>query len=648
MEDGVITNSDAQAVVDAYNSYTEISPSGTGLRVFSIGNAPEGDIGNHEKHVELYGGDPRFATITGHVFEERSTVRAVPDDVVAKIYNTYRVEKARRADYFRPPLLLDNSELPNLELIGLPLKNIGWLLNGFEDSRDRSKDVQATTKCFYERGLTDAQILTLLHECEGSMAVALDHRKQNYDKASAYLWAHCLDARHAAAHEGFGQADAPDNVDAVDPIHSFLKRYVYVELGERVCDLRKQPENSIVKLTEFKNSTANIRHTVPAPTKADPDREKLEPVHAPWRVHPNRKSVYDVAYKPSIRQRLFRDEHGLQWLNSFHLPEHKGTDVGGGLDVFLRHMEYLLPIDSERKWFIDWLAFIIQRPQPRCKVTPLHVAALHGTGRGWVVELIRKLLGHWNCSKTKMDALCGDGNAGQFNEYLHHSVFCTVEEAKEGDKRWSVSDKIRDTLTETTLPINIKHQRNSTQEVFTNFFMMTNHRDALVIAPHDRRMQVLTGPDELQNSDYYDRLYVWLTGGGPAQLFRWLNVRDIAEFDWRRSTDTPARRWMVASNRSGTEELFWAVKDNLPAPGLTKMQFMEAMRIVSEDGVFASINDRELTKLLRDHAEDKRQIKVEKQTVLQVWIFDKALRKSSRETNTTLREGVLNCGLQFK
>lgn len=184
---------------------------------------------------------------------------------------------------------------------------------------------------------------------------------------------------------------------------------------------------------------------------------------------------------------------------------------------------------------------------------------------------------------------------------------CFIEEAKEGGKRWAVSDKICGDLTENTLPINRKHIGEMTQDVFTNFFMMTNHRDALVLTDEDRRIQVLEGPSRLQSRAYYDRLYLWLRTDGPAALYHWLMARDISGFDWNRSIGTQARRWMIESNRSPTEELFWAVMGDLPAPGLTLDLFKKAMVEASDgDSFYTEINDRELIKLLQAHAVTKR------------------------------------------
>jgi putative DNA primase/helicase len=55
----------AQDIVSDLASYTEISPSGNGLRVFNTGTQ-EKDWNNHDVGIEVYGGnDARFLTVSG-------------------------------------------------------------------------------------------------------------------------------------------------------------------------------------------------------------------------------------------------------------------------------------------------------------------------------------------------------------------------------------------------------------------------------------------------------------------------------------------------------------------------------------------------------------------------------------------------------
>lgn len=395
----------------------------------------------------------------------------------------------------------------------------------------------------------------------------------------------------------------PENDEEKTPLEGFLKRYVFVEQGNLVCDLNKPPHCALSKLEEFRNATANIRHLVPAPTKSAPEREKLQPVHQAWLVDRNRKSAQGTCYDPS-KPFFFKDaQHGaLWWVNECHLPTFD-THAKGDTSLFREHMGYLFPAERERNWFIDWMAFNLQYPGRRCKVTPLHVSIAHGTGRGWLVELMGKLLGQWNCTKTKMHTLSGEGSSGAFQDYLDRSLFCAIEEVREGKGRYAISDKTRDVLESPYLEVNVKHGLKRTQAVFTNFFLMSNHPDALVLTKEDRRINVFSGPNAARDRQYYRRLYRWSETDGVAVLHRELMARDLADFDWQCSFETPARRQMICNARTETENLFHDFLEDPPCPVMTFQQIVRALVERSDGDVFDNnIEEGQLTKLLQHHA----------------------------------------------
>lgn len=389
----------------------------------------------------------------------------------------------------------------------------------------------------------------------------------------------------------------------------FLARYVFVETGNLVADMAKPPQYCLSKIDEFRNQTANIRHEVPAPTQAEPDKTKIAPVSNAWLVNPDRKSAQGGAYSP-YEERYYIDAWGNGWINTFYMPEFKDRD--GDISVFIEHMNYLFPCDTERKWFLDWMAFNVQRPGKRSKVTPLHVSVNHGTGRGWVVELLGLLLGRWNCTKTKMDVLSGEGNAGSYQEYLNQSLLCCVEEVKESSKRYGVSDRIRDILTEDELEVNIKFGAKKTQPVHTNFFFMSNHVDALVLTKEDRRVQVLGGPKLVREQAYYDRLYAWLVPGNVGALDAWLRARDISGFDWKRCTDTPGRQRMIAGNQTPTEVAFWDFVADVDRTAITYQGAVRRVQSFMEGGDFESIVDeKQILRLLKQYAVQHSQMKID-------------------------------------
>lgn len=76
VNDGFVSP-DAQDVIDSVGSYTELSPSGKGIRIICRGELPGKQINNHRLKRELYDGQKNsFLTITGQTFINNKIVSA--------------------------------------------------------------------------------------------------------------------------------------------------------------------------------------------------------------------------------------------------------------------------------------------------------------------------------------------------------------------------------------------------------------------------------------------------------------------------------------------------------------------------------------------------------------------------------------------
>lgn len=442
------------------------------------------------------------------------------------------------------------------------------------------------------------------------------------------------------------KGNASEAVPESDRVGAFIGRYLYVAGGDRVCDLQKPPHHCMFRLSEFKNLTANVRHEVPAPIASAPERTKVQAVHLSWLVHPDRKHAEGTRYAPG-KGRVLQDTHKLDWINTFYLETYPETQEEDKLKVVFDHFDYMFPVAEEREWFIDWVAFNLQKPERRCKVTPLHISVEHGTGRGWIVELMQTLLGHWNCTKTKMKTLSGDGGAGAFNDFLNDSLFCAVEEVREGRKRFEISDRIRDILTEDTLEINVKYGGKQTQPVYTNFFFMSNHPDAMVLSELDRRVMVLSGPKKPKSNRYYEKLYGFLEReDAVAQFYHWVLRRDLKKFNWQRAPMTPAKQAMIEYNYTDTERYFKAMLEDLPAYIMGKNQVVRAVTALSGGPFKANIDAAQIKKLMQHYAtrmegEDrKKQYRPTGGSLCTPWLFDGSVDRNERVTNEDINAAL--------
>lgn len=191
----------AQAIIGQARSYTELSPSGKGLRIFVRGTVPD-DWTNHDVGVEIYAGHQgRFLTVSGSRLKASvEVINAAPAGFLDGLFGKYGKPAAPKTDTpaTAMPDLMDELSLPGLDELGLHHKVKDFLSEGAADG-DRSRLVQAAGVALYAAGLNDEQVFSVLVSNPYVMEVALDHRRQDPERAMQYLWAeHCQKAKPKA------------------------------------------------------------------------------------------------------------------------------------------------------------------------------------------------------------------------------------------------------------------------------------------------------------------------------------------------------------------------------------------------------------------------------------------------------------------
>lgn len=191
----------AMEVVAQLASYTEISPSGNGLRILSFGEQPN-DWVNHEVGIEMYGGnEARFLTVTGeHLAGTPLEMRRPAEPVLQALEAQYAKER-RKADVIdlNMPEVLDELVLPDVASLDVPPATREFLIDGLH-SGDRSRALFTAALSLYATGLADDEVFSLLVSSPHAMEIALDHRRQDHDRALLYIWReHCCKGKARAA-----------------------------------------------------------------------------------------------------------------------------------------------------------------------------------------------------------------------------------------------------------------------------------------------------------------------------------------------------------------------------------------------------------------------------------------------------------------
>lgn len=239
----------AAEVVAQVASYTEISPSGNGLRIMVLGHVTN-DWNNHEIGIEVYGGnEARFLTVTGeHLPGAPLEVQAAPENVLQALESRYAKER-RRAEVIdlNMPDLVDELLLPSLSNLDLPYAARDFFETGATKA-DRSGELFAAAVALYSAGLQDDEVFSILAQNEHAMEIALDHRRQDHDRALLYLWReHCCKGKARATPRM--SADDFDDVSEPSPVGrdlSMVKEQRFRVLSASEFAQRK-PQRWIIK-----------------------------------------------------------------------------------------------------------------------------------------------------------------------------------------------------------------------------------------------------------------------------------------------------------------------------------------------------------------------------------------------------------------
>ena len=218
---------------------------------------------------------------------------------------------------------------------------------------------------------------------------------------------------------------------------------------------------------------------------------------------------------------LVEEERGLcvnLWRPSRLVPSEADADV------WLEHVERLIPDAADCARVLDRMAFALQCPGVKIN-SALVLLGKQGTGKDTLLRPFWAAVGEHNHAVVP-----GLQVGGDFNEYMR-KPWLLISEMPSFRKRSSY-EEIKAVLTTPpdTLRINIKNVSAFFVPNITNVIVTTNHEDAIALADDDRRFDVvetaLAG-----DTAYFDRLYAWMDAGGDEAVAGYLLKRDCAAFN---------------------------------------------------------------------------------------------------------------------
>lgn len=302
--------------------------------------------------------------------------------------------------------------------------------------------------------------------------------------------------------------EIPDNPPQLT-IDEMLERFRYIEKSTAIVDAKTgviYPSDTVAS-KKFTSSVTTI-------AGAD-DKPKQLPTFKLWFSDPRRVDRQNVNWLPNGDEKLRSLDHPGQsdynlW-RGFIVPqyaEQMRQDINlreSWLQAWRAHLAFLVPIESERIRFEQWIAHMIQRPEELPHTAYLMWTETQGVGRNLLATMICRVLMGYVLPNVELAKLLD----ASFNSQLSRKLLVIVDEIKEGGdsrERYKRENQIRQVITADTRQINEKNVKERTEHARVRWLFYSNHPDALPFSNTDRRIIVIKNPDATASNEYYDQI----------------------------------------------------------------------------------------------------------------------------------------------
>lgn len=294
----------------------------------------------------------------------------------------------------------------------------------------------------------------------------------------------------------------------------------------------------------------DVKHDRHTPSDGDGNPQRAS-------VYVNNKieCVHSGMYAPMFDDFFVYD--GVDYFNTFkHNPlkpvPHGKTDI---VERIKKHIAHLLPDPIEQDLVINYLAHNVQF-QGKKMQWAIVLQGVQGDGKSFFAEMMKHVLGFTNCRTITVESL-----DEKFTSWAEGNCMVFIEELKlDNYKKYETLNKLKPYIANPTVPI-----RRMQRDVYecintTNYFALTNYKDALPIDNNDRRYCVLFSQwqsrTELmawidQNPNYYSALYDDMREN-VAEILHWLLTHPIPDSfkALNRAPQTKSKDDMLELNRS--------------------------------------------------------------------------------------------------
>tara|TARA_R110000851_G_scaffold129651_1_gene262712 strand:- start:355 stop:2844 length:2490 start_codon:yes stop_codon:yes gene_type:complete len=310
-----------------------------------------------------------------------------------------------------------------------------------------------------------------------------------------------------------------------DPAAELTTRYVFDKVGNVIWDIKSDRRDIMLATSSF--ATLHPHKTV---IQNYEGKDKLMSMTALWTTSRSRVSVAGATYDPSTTARIVLSQ-GEKFVNLFSIPEWGFGPVDNThVEKFMDYINYLIPAQESRDYFLMWLAAKCQDMAFKGAAIVM-VANAQGVGRSTLADMIKTLMGGGNVADVPLADMVG---GSQFNEW-QEKPFIVSEETLSADPKlqYNTYEKLKTYVDprSRTITINPKFGMKREAATYASYLFLSNHTNAIAIPAEDRRFYVIDNAHTPAAPSVFTALNKWLAeedeDGLPTwgrHVYRWLQT----------------------------------------------------------------------------------------------------------------------------
>jgi hypothetical protein len=500
-ETGVL-NELANDFVSNIESYTELSPSGTGLHIIVRGHLPKS--GSRKGPVEIYE-KGRYFTFTGKAISPQNSIAANQEslcDLQKKYISPDHSDSATAINQRE----FDTSDAELEELLkrkeNEPLQR---LLKGSINKYKSTSDADfAACVGLFGVGASPSQVANVMRQSQLCRSKFFEPRGD-----STYLE---LTISKALEYVSRQSSDLDVLIETMNQV------YAVVPIGGKTAILREfKNESGVIEPIFMDQSSFNLL------TRNRPTDSKATAANI-WLASPQRRQYEKVVFAPEERTPA---EYYNLWRGFAVQP------VEGNCDPYLHFaLEVICSHDKAMyEYLINWLAFLVQKPNELPEVAIVLMGG-QGTGKNTFIKPLLELMGPHGMETSSINQL-----VGQFNGHQAEKVLVHANESTWGGNKQS-EGTLKALITEPFRAIERKGLDIQVMKNCIHLIVSSNEDWPVAAALDDRRFAFYEVSNKRQqNSTYFESIHRWLDSGGPAFLLHYLKNRDISDWHPRNRPD---------------------------------------------------------------------------------------------------------------